>query len=191
MPLSPCCHFERTREIFFVRGRAKAVRKADHGKHHTPNNWGSRCFMQTALRRKTKTGNEKDPSAAFGMTKRENASSHFFSFRGSQPPPSARPFFKGLLSCHVKAPLVKTTKREYPHIVISSGARNLPCTPVKQREWDDDKQNTPGDASDNDTKNAPLTSLLPPALNPSPLYAKIELSLISLLIKSIAGIGFS
>lgn len=41
-------------------------------------------------------------------------------------------------------------------------------------------------------KSAPLTSLLlPPALNPSPLYAKIELSLISLLIKSIAGIGFS
>ena len=107
------------------------------------------------------------------------------------PPPSARPFFKGLLSCHVKAPLVKTTKREYPRTVISSGARNLPCTPVKQREWDDDKQNTPGDASDNDTKNAPLTSLLPPALNPSPLYAKIELSLISLLIKFIAGIGFS
>ena len=87
MPLSPCCHFERTREIFFVRGRAKAVRKADHGKHHMPNNWDSRCFMQTALRRKTKTGNEKDPSAALGMTKRENASSHFFSFRGSQPPP--------------------------------------------------------------------------------------------------------
>ena len=108
------------------------------------------------------------------------------------PPPSARPFFKGLLSCHVKAPLVKTTKREYPRIVISSGARNLPCTPVKQRAWDDDKRNTPGDASDNDTKNAPLTSLLlPPALNPSPLYAKIELSLISLLIKSIAGINFS
>ena len=91
MPLSPCCHFERTREIFFVRGRAKAVRKADHGKHHTPNNWGSRCFMQTALRRKTKTGNEKDPSAALGMTKRENASSHFFSFRGSQPPPLRAP----------------------------------------------------------------------------------------------------
>ena len=87
MPLSPCCHFERMREIFFVRGRAKAVRKADHGKHHMPNNWGSRCFMQTALRRKTKTENEKDPSAALGMTKRENASSHFFSFRGSQPPP--------------------------------------------------------------------------------------------------------
>ena len=68
------------------------------------------------------------------------------------PPPSARPFFKELLSCHVKAPLVKTTKREYPRIVISSGARNLPCTPVKQRAWDDDKRNTPSDASDNDTK---------------------------------------
>ena len=98
----------------------------------------------------------------------------------------------GLLSCHGKAPLVKTTKREYPRIVISSGARNLPCTPVKQRAWDDDKRNTPSDASNNDTKkrSSHITSP-PPALNPSPLYAKIELSLISLLIKSIAGIGFS
>ena len=131
---------------------------------------------------------------------RERAISHSLSFRYAEgcpcgavyPPPSARPFFKGPLSCHVKAPLVKTTKRESPRIVISSGARNLPCTSVKQRAWDDDKRNTPGDASDNDTKNAPLTSLLlPPALNPSPLYAKIELSLISLLTKSIAGIGFS
>lgn len=39
--------------------------------------------------------------------------------------------------------------------------------------------------------NTPLTLLPSPALNPSPLYAKIELSLISLLIKSIAGIDFS
>ena len=83
------------------------------------------------------------------------------------PPPSARPFFKGLLNCHVKAPLVKTTKRESPRIVISSGARNLPCTPVKQRAWDDDKRNTPGDASDNDTKkrSSHITSP-PPRLEP-------------------------
>ena len=131
---------------------------------------------------------------------RERAISHSLSFLHVEgcpcgavyPPPSARPFFKGLLSWHGKAPLVKTTKREYPRIVISSAARNLPCTPVKQRAWDDDKRNTPGDASDNDTKkrSSHITSP-PPALNPSPLYAKIELSLISLLIKSIAGIGFS
>ena len=44
--------------------------------------------MQTALRKKTETGNEKDPSAALGMTKRGNASFHSFSIRcGSQPPP--------------------------------------------------------------------------------------------------------
>ena len=127
--------------------------------------------------------------------------SHSLSFRYVEgcpcgtvyPPPSARPFFKGLLSCHGKAPLVKTTKREYPRIVISSRARNLPCTPVKQRKWDDDKRNTLGNASNNDTKkrSSHITSPPPPALNPAPLYAKIELSLISLLIKSIAGIGFS
>ena len=37
--------------------------------------------MQTALRRKTETGNEKDPSATLGMTKRGKTSSHFVSFR--------------------------------------------------------------------------------------------------------------
>ena len=42
--------------------------------------------MQTALQKKTETGNEKDPSAALGMTKRGNASFHSFSTCcGSQP----------------------------------------------------------------------------------------------------------
>lgn len=45
-------------------------------------------------------------------------------------------------------------------------------------------------------RNLPWETLLlrhfpSPALNPYALYAKIELSLISLLIKSIAGIDFS
>ena len=78
---------------------------------------------------------------------RERAISHSLSFRYVEgypcgavyPPPSARPFFKGLLRWHVKAqrpsatffPMGKSTKREYrfPRIVISSEARNLPCTP--------------------------------------------------------------
>ena len=42
--------------------------------------------MQTALQKRTETGNEKDPSAALGMTKRGNASFHSFSTCcGSQP----------------------------------------------------------------------------------------------------------
>ena len=73
MPLSPHRHFERKREIFFVRDRSGKVRTADSGKHHTLCDVGSRCFMQTALRRKRETGNEKDPSAA--------------PHRVSQPPP--------------------------------------------------------------------------------------------------------
>ena len=88
MPLSPYCHFERKREIFFVRGQAKDVRIAASGKHCAPSESEGRCFMQTALRKKTETGNEKDPSAALGMTKRERHISHSFSIRyGSQPPP--------------------------------------------------------------------------------------------------------
>ena len=86
MRLFPYCHFERTREIFFVRGKTKDVRIAASGKHRPPSDWGSRRFLQAALRRKKETGNEKDPSAALGMTKRGNVSSHFFLFRGSQPP---------------------------------------------------------------------------------------------------------
>ena len=86
MPLSPYCHFERKREIFFVRGQAKDVRIAASGKHRASRESEGRCFMQTALRKKTETGNEKDPSAALGMTKRGNASFHSFSTCcGSQP----------------------------------------------------------------------------------------------------------
>ena len=86
MPLSPYCHFERKREIFFVRGQAKDVRIAASGKHRAPRESEGRCFMQTALRKKMETGNEKDPSAALGMTKRGNASFHSFSTCcGSQP----------------------------------------------------------------------------------------------------------
>ena len=51
----PHCHFERKREIFFVRGQAKNVRGADSGKHRAPSESEGRCFMQTALRRKTET----------------------------------------------------------------------------------------------------------------------------------------
>ena len=86
MPLFSYCHFERKREIFFVCGQAKDVRIAASGKHRAPSESEGRCFMQTALRKKTETGNEKDPSAALGMTKRGNASFHFFSTCcGSQP----------------------------------------------------------------------------------------------------------
>ena len=42
-------HFERMREIFFVRGQAKNVRGADSGKHRAPSESEGRCFMQTAL----------------------------------------------------------------------------------------------------------------------------------------------
>ena len=82
----PHCHFEQKREIFFVRGQAKDVRIAASGKHRASRESEGRCFMQTALRKKTETGNEKDPSAALGMTKRGNASFHSFSTCcGSQP----------------------------------------------------------------------------------------------------------
>ena len=88
MLLPPHRHFERTREIFFVRGEEKAVRMAGNGKHRAPNNWGDGASCRRLYEGKRKWGNEKDPSAALGMTKRERHISHCFSIRcGSQPPP--------------------------------------------------------------------------------------------------------
>ena len=51
--------------------------------------------MQTALRRKTETGNEKDPSAALGMTKRGNVSPFFHSAREANLRPFGAPPSKG------------------------------------------------------------------------------------------------
>ena len=46
-----------------------------NGKRETPHSLRppKRCFMQTVPRRKENTANEKDPSAALGMTIRDNA----------------------------------------------------------------------------------------------------------------------
>ena len=70
--------------------------------------------MQTALRKKTETGNEKDPSAALGMTKRGNASFHSFSTCcGSQPRLAAlgSPFQGKGSRGHSLLPMEKATKR--------------------------------------------------------------------------------
>mgnify|MGYP006981204049 FL=1 len=78
---------------FAVKNRGE---ERDHGKHRTPCSVESRCFMQTALRRKTETANEKDPSTALGMTIRERAVSHSLSSRGgSEPPPLRTASFQG------------------------------------------------------------------------------------------------
>jgi len=71
MPLPRIRHFERKREIFFVRGKAKDVRGAASGNPPAPCAPQKRCFMQTAPHRKRNTANEKDPSAALGITIRE------------------------------------------------------------------------------------------------------------------------
>ena len=78
IPLPRIHHFERKRDIFFVRGKAKDVRGTASGKHRTPCAPQKRCFMQTVPHRKRNTANEKDPSAALGMTIREYRSPHDF-----------------------------------------------------------------------------------------------------------------
>ena len=71
MPLPRIRHFERKRDIFFVRGKAKYVRGSASGKHPAPSESEERCFMQTDSRMKQKMANEKYPSAPLGMTIRE------------------------------------------------------------------------------------------------------------------------
>ena len=73
IPLPRIRHFERKREIFFVRGKTKDVRGAASGKHPAPCAPEERCFMQTDSRMKQKMANEKDPSTPLGMTIRETA----------------------------------------------------------------------------------------------------------------------
>ena len=60
----------KARNLFRSRSR-KNVRGAASGKHPAPCAPQKRCFMQTVPRRKENTANEKDPSAALGMTIRE------------------------------------------------------------------------------------------------------------------------
>ena len=85
----------KARNLFRLRS-GKRGEDADHGKHRTLCGVESRCFMQTALRRKTETANEKDPSTALGMTIRERAVSHSLSSRsGSEPPPLRGTSFRG------------------------------------------------------------------------------------------------
>ena len=64
IPLPRIRHFERTREIFFVRGKAKDVRGTASGKHPAPCAPEERCFMQTDSRMKQKMANEKNLGCA-------------------------------------------------------------------------------------------------------------------------------
>ena len=74
----------KARNLFRLRS-GKEARMTDKGKHRTLCDVGTRCFIQTALRRKTETGNEKDPSAALGMTIRGKAYLTFFFKRYCEP----------------------------------------------------------------------------------------------------------
>ena len=88
----------------------------DHGKHRTLCGVESRCFMQTALRRKTETANEKDPSTALGMTIRKRAVSHSLSSRGgSEPPPLRTASFQGEGGSMPPSPPRPFSPFKYPH----------------------------------------------------------------------------
>ena len=92
----------KARNLFRSRS-GEAVRSAGNGKHRSSCDWGVRRLMQTALRRKTGTGDEKDPSAALGMTKRGGTSNiPFHPIAVSQPPAlRATSFQRKEEECHL------------------------------------------------------------------------------------------
>ena len=157
MPLPRLRHFERKREIFFVRGKAKDVRGTASGKHPAPCAPQKRCFMQTAPHRKRNTANEKDPSTALGMTIRETAflifpfiprreptsapSGHLLPWEGGRMPPHRLPI---QMAFDTKMPLPRIRhferKREIFFVrgktkaVRGTGNRkpSAPCAPKKR-----------------------------------------------------------
>ena len=121
MPLPRLRHFERKREIFFVRGKAKDVRGTASGKHPAPCAPKKRCFMQTAPHRKRNTANEKDPSAALGMTIREcrfpTHDFHHSAMPTSAPSGHLLPWEGGRMPLHeLPIQMAFDTKMALPHI---------------------------------------------------------------------------
>ena len=113
-------HFERKREIFFVPFFHDPFAKPFRGSTASvlPRYGVSRSLLSNTLRL---TANEKDPSAALGMTKRGKRFFTFFSLRyGSQPPPPSGPLLPekgGGMPPH-RLPMKKAydTRIPLPHI---------------------------------------------------------------------------
>ena len=152
IPLPRIHHFERKREIFFVRGKAKDVRGTASGKHRTPCAPEERCFMQTDSRMKQKMANEKDPSAPLGMTIRETAflifpfiprreptsapSGHLLPSEGGRMPPQRLLMQKAF---DTRIPLPRHFERKREIIFVrgkakdvrgtASGKHRTPCAP--------------------------------------------------------------
>ena len=152
IPLPRIHHFERKREIFFVRGKAKDVRGTASGKHRTPCAPEERCFMQTDSRMKQKMANEKDPSAPLGMTIRETAflifpfiprreptsapSGHLLPSEGGRMPPQ-RLLMQKAFDTRIPLPRHFERKREIFFVRgkakdvrgTASGKHRTPCAP--------------------------------------------------------------
>ena len=152
IPLPRIRHFERKRDIFFVRGKAKDVRGTASGKHRTPCAPEERCFMQTDSRMKQKMANEKDPSAPLGMTIRETAflifpfiprreptsapSGHLLPSEGGRMPPQ-RLLMQKAFDTRIPLPRHFERKREIFFVRgkakdvrgTASGKHRTPCAP--------------------------------------------------------------
>ena len=84
----PASSFRAKARNLFRSRSGEAVREAGNGKHRASCDWGSRCFMQTDLRRKTANGKRK---RSLGCARDDETRKRFlptpFSIRsGSQPP---------------------------------------------------------------------------------------------------------
>ena len=135
--------FRAQREIFLAqrsnRERQMRSSQSTHAILSLPHKY------RVPLQRKRSLGYARDDDT------RERAISHSLSFLHVEgcpfgavyPPPSARPFFKELHNSHVKTLILR--KVSFPYIVISSAARNLPCTTAKRRTSDEEQPKHLGD----------------------------------------------
>ncbi|HAD77153.1 MAG TPA: hypothetical protein DCG08_03995 [Dialister sp.] len=82
--IPPYRHFERKREIFFVRGQAKDARKRITGNAVLHMNWNY-GVSDRQINTGKKPVAEKDPSAPLGMTIRENGLSHISLHTAAEP----------------------------------------------------------------------------------------------------------
>ena len=109
----------KARNLFRSRSR-KNVRGTGNGKTSAPCAPEERCFMQTVPHRKRNTANEKDPSAALGMTIREYRSPHDFhptAIPTSAPSGHLLPWEGGRIPLHrLPMKMVYNTRIPFPRI---------------------------------------------------------------------------
>ena len=153
---SPHSSFRAKARNLFLSRQGKGCER--NGKRETPYSLRpqKRCFMQTVPHRKRNTANEKDPSAALGMTIRDNApphdfqsaamptsapSDHLLPWEGGRMPPHRR-LMKMAYDTRIPLPRIRHFERKREIFFVHGKAKDVrgtgngkpsaPCAPKKR-----------------------------------------------------------